>query len=107
MYKVYRNNREQIKYSQLKDIYRGKWLFLVNLTDISYIRDDGDIEYGEPNKCEVFIVADEPYEGRIDGIYDEVFYNRDRYGVISEMDFRVRHIPNVNQIEIWADIEND
>ena len=89
MYTIYKENRKQIDYSQLKDLYKGKWLFLVNLVNFSYI-DGDDVIFRPPEKCEVYVVADEPYEGAEEDIYDKIFTNAEDYGFFYSLDLRVQ-----------------
>jgi hypothetical protein len=74
---------------EMKSIYKGKWLFVVNMEG-PFFADNG---YGQITPCpfsagELFVAADNPYEGREDGIYDDLKINRDEYGTIGELDFR-------------------
>jgi len=91
MYEVFRENRKRIPYSQINEIYKGKWVFLVNLEGIElvYNSEAGGMEYCDPTSAEVLIVADRAYEGAESGIYQELKDNPSLYGSTTEMDCRI------------------
>jgi len=86
---IQRHNRNQIPFDQLKDLYSGKWILLVNQTgDYLSPNENGELEPCDPISAEVLIVADSPYEGSETGIYKELKANRSAYGWMGEMDLR-------------------
>ena len=98
MYEIFRENRARIPYDKIKEIYKGKWVFLVNLEGIElvYNEEAGGMEYCEPNSAEILIIADKAYDGAESGIYRELKDNPEKYGSISEMDCRGGNILPMN-----------
>ena len=91
MYKIFIENRKRVPYDQIMKLYKGKWVFLVNLEGIElvYNKEADGMEYCDPTSAEILIVADKAYEGSESGIYQELRINPEKYGSISEMDCRV------------------
>ena len=98
MIEIFKENRVRVPYGQLKDLYKGKWLFLVNLQNVYTQNEDGEFIPNELNACEILVVADEPYEGRETGIYKEAFDANSEYGMTGEMDLSWKYPPNTNQV---------
>ena len=93
MYEIFREDRVRIPYNQIKELYKGKWVFLVNQEgSILAPNEDGYMEPCDPISSEIFIVADFPYEGTESGIYKELKDNRKKYGWTGEMDLRSGNI---------------
>jgi hypothetical protein len=47
MYEIFRENRKRAPWNQIQDLYKGKWVFLVNLEGI-------ELEYDEENDGMVY-----------------------------------------------------
>ena len=60
------NERKAMSKKEIKDTYNGRWIFLTNIQD-------------DPYSAVPVVVADAPYEGSEDGVYQEYIGN-DNYG---------------------------
>ena len=60
------SERKVMNKKEIKDIYNGKWIFLTNIQD-------------NPYSTVPVVIADAPYEGSEDGIYQD-FIGNDDYG---------------------------
>jgi hypothetical protein len=89
MYEIFRENRQRVPWNKLMELYRGKWIFLVNLEgDPPMMNENGELETCEPVSAEVLVVADRAYGGYETGIYKEL----KKYRSISEMDCRYGNV---------------
>ena len=108
MYDVFFENRDRVPFDKIKEQYRGKWVFLVNLEgDLLVLNEDGALEPCDPISAEILVVSDVPYEGVESGIYKEVKDNRKRYGSVSEMDCRIGNILPMNYFLIKEGVAVD
>jgi hypothetical protein len=101
MYKIFDTRREQIPYEKIKELYKGKWVYVVNQQGPPFtVNEYGETEVAFPVSGEVLVVADIPWEGAESGIYKEIRKN-DAYGNWrGEMDLRAAYPPNTNQIVV-------
>ena len=70
--------RKEYTWEELRDIFDGKWLYLVN----SQFTDGNGLIKATP-----VVVADSELEGIEEGIYKE-FRTKNGYGIIADADFR-------------------
>ena len=99
MYEIFKPNKIRIPYKELKNEYKGKWVYLGNLQQVYSQDENGEYIPNENNLCDILVIADEPYEGSETGIYREISKNGE-YGMTGEMDIRLKTPPNTNQIVI-------
>jgi hypothetical protein len=94
MYTIYRENRERVPYNQIRDKYKGRWVFLVNLEGPFWVfnEEEGHMEECDPVSAEILIEADRIGGGYESGIYEEIRNNPDEYGVTGDMDCRIGNI---------------
>ena len=91
MYDIFRENRKRIPYNQIRELYKGKWVLLVNLEGplLAWNEEEGGMEPCDPISAEILTVSDIAYEGKESGIYEDLKNNPEKYGSWTEMDCRV------------------
>ena len=91
MYAIIRENRKRVPYNQIRELYEGRWVLLVNLEGIEFVynAEENGMEYSDPTSAEIFVVADHAYEGKETGIYEDLKNNPEKYGNWTEMDCRI------------------
>ena len=89
MYEIFKENRELLTRAQIKEKYKGKWVFLINLQGPFFqTNENGEVEPCEWSSGEVLIISDWPYDTGEDNIWEELKSNREHYGVTGEIDLR-------------------
>ena len=84
-------------YGEIKNKYRGKWVYLGNLQQV-YLQDEsGEYIPNENNLCDILVIADEPYEGSETGIYRDI---GKEFGATGAIDLRLTLPSYVNQVVI-------